>query len=115
MAFKIKRHDTRPRYVVPLVDNFEEVGEEPIDLTTLEKVYFIMRRKGEEVGEPDVKALAEVLGEPKLGVVQYTWVEGDTSELGTFYAEFELHWGDGGVETVPNDGFFEVVVETDLG
>jgi hypothetical protein len=114
MAFKIKRNDTRPRYVVPLVDNFEEVDEEPINLTTLKEVFLIMRKKGEE-GEPKVKSKAMVLGDPKLGVVQYTWVVGDTDELGKFDVEFELVWEDGGKETVPNETFFEVIVGTDLG
>ena len=115
MAFKIKRKDTRPRYVVPLVDNFEEVGEAPIDLTTLEKVFFIMRTKGEEGGEPEIKEEAEVLGDPKDGVVQYTWQTGDTDTTGNFNVEFELQWEDGGIETVPNESFFEVVVVADLG
>lgn len=113
--FIIKRHDTRPRYIVPLVDNYKEVNEEPLDLTTVDKVFFVMRERDNEEAEPTVRSEAEVLGDPKEGIVQYTWQTGDTDTLGNYESEFELQWEDGGVETVPNADYFEIEVVADLG
>jgi hypothetical protein len=40
---------------------------------------------------------------------------GDTDTAGTYWAEFEVTFGDGRVETYPNRGYLTVNIEPDLG
>lgn len=112
MAFTIKRDDTRPVYVVPLVSDFGGAND-PIPLGDATEVLFIMRAAG-ETGAPKVNAEADITDAPN-GEVTYTWATGDTDEAGEFEVEFQITWSDGGVQTVPNDSYFTVIVKEDLG
>ncbi len=112
MAFVIKQNDTRPKYVVQLVDNFGEPDQGPVDLTTATAVKLIMAAKVD--GSIKVNDTAAITT-PAQGIVTYTWDAADTDTVGEYDAEFEITWGDGGVETVPNDGYLEVRVTDDLG
>lgn len=49
------------------------------------------------------------------GWVQYDWQAGDTDQQGTHKAEFTITYNDGTIETVPNDGFMEVVINKKIG
>lgn len=113
MPFYIKQNDTRPRYVATLLDNFGEPDQAPINLTNATSVKFLMRSTG-NAGSPKVTAAAAITSAAS-GIVTYTWVAGDTDTIGEFDVEFEITWSDGGVETVPNDGYLSVVIEDDLG
>jgi hypothetical protein len=44
------------------------------------------------------------------GSVRYDWVDGDIATAGTFSAWFVIEYDDGGVLTVPNDGFITINV-----
>lgn len=112
MAFEIKQDDTRPVYVVPLVENFGTTND-PIDLSTATSVQFFMRLQG-DTGPPKVDAAAVVTDDVN-GEVTYTWVAGDTDTVGTFEAEFQITWADGGIQTIPNNSYFEIAVIGDLG
>ena len=46
--------------------------------------------------------------------VRYTPVAPDLDVAGTYQAEFELTWNDGGIETLPNEGYLEVEIKGDL-
>lgn len=111
--FKIKNGDTRPTYVVALKDKFGEPGEEALDLSEVKKVFIIVRAKG-QTGTKLFRKEAEIKDAPN-GVVEYVWASGDTEQVpGIFNAEFELEYEDGGIETVPNDGYFEFTITDDL-
>lgn len=112
MAFVIKQDDTRPIYELPLVENFG-TSNDPINLSTATSVQFFMRLQG-DTGPPKVDGAA-VVEDDVNGVVSYTWVAGDTDTVGTYEAEFQITWGDGGLQTVPNDSYFEIEVKGDLG
>lgn len=112
MAFKIKQNDTRPIYISQLVDHYGLPEQAPIDLTTATAVRFIMGNGGVEdpVAEGDC-----TIEDPDAGIVSYEWAVGDTDTVGTFKVEFEITWADGGIETVPNEGYKEVTIGDDLG
>ena len=48
------------------------------------------------------------------GVIQYNWQAGDTDTVGAYYAEFQVTYVDGSVETFPNDGNLVVSVVKEL-
>lgn len=110
--FKIKNGDTRPIYIVALKDEVDTDDEGPLKLEDVEEVFFIMRKKDTSEA-PAVRNEADIVDAP-TGVVSYTWQPGDTDEVGVYDVEFELHYKDGGIETVPNDGYFAAEVTDDL-
>ena len=111
----IKQNDTRPKLVVTLLENYGEVDEAPIDLTTATSVKFLMRAQDAPPSDPPKVDAAAAITTAASGLVTYTWDAADTDEAGVFEAEFEITWGDGGVETVPNGSYFTVEVVDDLG
>lgn len=115
MAFIIKQNDTRPRFVVGLKENFGELSEAPIDLTDATSVQFFLRSASAAPEDaPKVDALAAIT-DAVNGEVTYTWATGDTDTVGEFQAEVQITWSDGGIETVPNSGYWDVTIEVDLG
>jgi len=83
----------------------------PIDLSEVDHVDFVMRRRGETV--PVVEARSAILqdGELNVGVCQYDWQDGDTDLTGIYRAEFVLYDAAGGqLARVPNDSYQEVQV-----
>lgn len=112
MAFEIKQHDSAPSYVVDLADNFGTPSQAPIDLTSATTVTFLMRKTG-TTGTPKVSAVMTVVSAVD-GRVQHDWGTTDTDTVGTYDVEFEIAWGDGTIETVPNDSYNTVIVVDDL-
>lgn len=115
--FTIKQGDTRPAYVVDLIDDYKLPTEKPLNLTSATTVYFIMRAQGASVA-PKVRTAMTVV-DAAQGRVQHTWAVSDTDTIGQFDVEFEINWSDGGIETVPNghggeDPFLVVNVTPDL-
>lgn len=114
MAFSIKRHDTRPAYIVDLVDNFGLTGQAAINLAAATSITFKMR----EADSPDSQApkvsRAMTVVDASSGRVRHNWIVGDTDTTGDFSVEFEILWSDGGVETVPNNAYLVVSVVEDL-
>jgi hypothetical protein len=48
------------------------------------------------------------------GIVTYDWQTGDTDVSGVYYAEFEVTYGDGSVETFPNSGNISIKITPEL-
>lgn len=48
------------------------------------------------------------------GQVEYDWLTGDTQVSDTYNVEFEITWSGGGIETVPNAGYAQIVIQDDL-
>lgn len=111
MAFIIKRNDTRPPYIATMKEKIGEPDESNLDLTDADHVNFIM--KAPEALETKVNSLADI-EDAATGLVSYTWETGDTDTSGTYQVEFEIHWADGGVQTVPNNSYGEVEIIDDL-
>ena len=106
MAFTIKKNDTSPQIAAILQDG----DGTAIDLTGA-TVRFHMKKIGASTASTD--AAATVVN-ADAGSVKYEWVAADTANAGTFQAEFEVTYTNGGVETFPNDQSIAIVITEDL-
>jgi len=106
MAFTIKKNDTSPQIAATLQDG----AGNAIDLTSA-TVRFHMKKIGASTASTD--AAATVI-DANAGSVKYEWVATDTANAGTFQAEFEVTYTNGGVETFPNDQSIAIVITEDL-
>ncbi|MCA1571918.1 MAG: hypothetical protein LC798_16725 [Chloroflexi bacterium] len=73
----------------------------PLDLTEALSVRFIMRAM--DGVAPILDAAADVIGDPPLGQVRYSWAAGDTAVAGAYFAEWQVTFSDSRRLTVPND------------
>lgn len=107
-VFYIKRGDTAPAVEATLRQpgTAEGLPGAPIDLTAATTVRFLM-----EGGVADDAVIVDAAG----GQVRYDWQPGETDVAGTHDAEFEITWGDGRKQTVPNGEYIKVVIAADLG
>jgi hypothetical protein len=112
MAFTIKQGDRRPLFVVALKDNFGEVGEAAVDLTTAGSALFNMR--AENGGATKINRGSATITTPASGIVTYSWGTADVDTVGTYEAEMEIVWGDGKAETFPNDSYWTVEITDDI-
>jgi hypothetical protein len=106
MAFFIKQNDTSPNLDATLKD----ASDNAIDLAGA-SLRFHMRKIGATSAKVD--AAATIIDED-TGQVRYTWSAGDTDTIGSFEAEFEVTYGDGSVETFPNNKFFSIEITDDI-
>lgn len=106
MSFKIKENDTTPSLRASLLNG----SGDPVDLlgTT---VRFYMRLMGSN--STTIDASASVISEAN-GIVQYDWVDGDTADVGSYQAEFEVTYSDGNIETFPNANYIGVEIIDDI-
>lgn len=113
MAFEIKQNDRRPVFVVSLKDDFGEVTEAPVNLTTAGTCYFNMRKTASPqtvIVSRGTCSVTDAAG----GEVTYSWGTADTTTAGTFSAEVEVLWNDGKPETFPNDSYWEIIITDDI-
>lgn len=106
--FVIKQNDTRPALDATLTENASA-----LDLTAASAIKFIMRQQG-SLGSAKINTAATFINKAS-GTVRYIWTAGNTDTVGTFNAEFEVTWSDGGVSTHPSDGYFVIDIQDDLG
>lgn len=104
MTITLKRNDTKVNLKATLSN---ESG--PVDLTGC-RVRFVMSKRN--TVKMDKQALIQ------NGVTGLVWVvfeQEDTSEAGTFSAEFEVTFPDERKETFPNEGYILINIQSDLG
>lgn len=119
----LKRNDTREALRATLEqldrEEWEASGKEsfaPIDLTEAEDVrLFLYTTATEEGKERRVKTGTVDVVEAAEGKVEYQWEADDLAKAGSYSMEFEITWSDGTVQTVPNEGYYSLVIEEDLG
>lgn len=102
--FTIKQNDTLPFLEAQLID----YTGNPINLE-LCGVHFHMNRYGVNV----INRTATIT-DVESGKVRVEWQEGETSTRGTYECEFEVNMPDGGVLTVPNNGYFLIEIIKEL-
>lgn len=100
---RIKRGSTRPVLRYPLPPG--------INLTGAQATFIMAPRPG----QPAVVNAPAIIASIAPPVVEYAWQQGDTVQDGTFYAEIEVTFPDGGSQTFPEQGYFAVVIDKDLG
>jgi hypothetical protein len=103
----VKLNDTYPP-VEATLESTVSGSLAPIDLTPATSIFFIMK-----LGVVKIKELATVI-DAVNGKVQYKWKAGDTSTVGIYRVEWEIHWT-GGIETIPNEGYDTIEIQEDLG
>ncbi len=103
--FTIKQNDTLPKLDAQLLD----ADNNPINLE-LCGVQFHMSSLRNELKINRPADITDVL----LGKVNVEWLEGDTSNTGTYKCEFEVNMPDGKIITVPNDGYFLISIVREL-
>lgn len=106
MPFYIKQNDTGPSLSAILKDE----NNVPVLLTGA-TVRFHMRAVDSD--QVKVDAVATIVN-ASSGSVRYDWVEADTDTPGAHFAEFEVTYPDGTVETFPNDGYTAVQIVADI-
>jgi hypothetical protein len=87
--------NTAPEIVAQLHD--EKVATKVLDLTTATSVRFQMRRPDDRLFTVD--EVAEITNRQQ-GLVSYSWAANDLDIEGEFDTQWEVHWGDGKVQTV---------------
>jgi hypothetical protein len=111
-----KESDNRDAYVSVLKSGSPAVA---INLSAASSVRFIMRSVGlSDDDPPKVNAVATIT-DAVNGIVSYTFTTADLDTTGDYNIEWELHWSDGGIKTIPDgsDGtdYLSLTVVDDLG
>lgn len=113
----LKRGDTWPPiHTVLEQENPETKAYEPIpNLAEATSVKINMRSTD---GKVLVEGLCKVEAATRLkreGEVEYEWGEDDTAYAATYKVEFEIHWTATHIQTVPNQGVREILIEAEQG
>jgi len=105
--FKIKQNDTRPRVVAALKQDGVAVN-----LTGATVKFLAKSIPPATTATINVSA---ILTDAANGVVTATLSALNTAVPGDYNCEFEVTYSDGGIQTFPNDGYFEMKIISDLG
>lgn len=105
-AISIKRNDVG----VTLTATLKASGD-PVDLTGIDSVAFIMRMYGADA--PKVEATAEVTN-AEAGEVRYITSDGDLDTAGIYRVEWEVTFSPGRIETFPSEDWDSIAVKSDL-
>lgn len=105
-TFIIKRGDTRPVFEAYL----QEQDGTPLVIDGATVRLIVRGRQGVLINRAVM-----VIVDAATALVRYSWAVGDTATPGTLEAECEVTFADGGVETIPNEGYIPVRINGDLG
>jgi len=110
MVYKIKRGDTSPKIKFTLRDKNGSV-----DIRGYRDIHFFMRDADREyvIVADNIDGNVDVT-DAEFGRVEYQWKSDDTNEIGNFEAEVQVEFGDGNIETFPNDGYVDIEVVEDI-
>lgn len=97
MTFTIVQNDTAP----PISSRLADSGV-PIDLSNASNVRFHMENNKSEVIVNDDQTGRVNIVDVDLGEVEYVWRSEDTNQPGTYYAEWQVLYDDGKIETFPS-------------
>jgi hypothetical protein len=100
----LKKNDTKVNIKATLSN---ESG--PVNLTGCTVRFLMSKRKF-------IKTDREAIIKDAInGSVWFVFEQEDTSEVGTFQAEFEVTFPDNRIETFPNNGYILIDIQSDLG
>jgi len=105
MAFNIKQNDTSPSLQATLKD----ANNNRISLAGA-TVRFHLKALDGTIKVDAAMTITDDTG----GVVQYDWQAGDTDTAGSYYAEIEVTYNDGAVETFPNNQNLAISIRPEL-
>lgn len=104
MTVTLKRNDTKVNLKATLSN---ESGL--VDLTGCTVRFLMSKRKTIKIDKP------AIIQDAVNGIVWFVFEQGDTSEIGTYQAEFEVIFPDERVETFPNAGYILINIQSNLG
>ena len=108
----IKRGDTWPKITATLEQFNEETGKyEAIPLAGVEHVKINMKSAD---GSVLIEGTCTVTNAAK-GEVSYTWGLTDTAYASLYSVEFEINWTSTEIQTVPNSGVRQILIEPEVG
>jgi hypothetical protein len=115
MTQYIKRGDTHPPFEKRLRN---ELGE-PIDLSEVNGIEFHLRDENYNVVVSDdttgrVTNLQKDLQSSPTAFVEYNWRASDTTEIGSYKAEFVVDFGTDGSRSFPADGNYDIEIVEDI-
>lgn len=96
MTFTIGQGDTTPALSTTLVSDGS-----PVDISGYKEVTFLMQNKYEEVVIDENTSSAVNVTDTSNGAVEYIWQQGDTDNIGTYTAQWEVEYSTGELETFP--------------
>jgi hypothetical protein len=99
--FLVKQNDNRPKIRMYLKQGAAG-SVSPIDLTSATAVVFNMRLSTNPGTVVVSREDADILTPATAGGVEYTLTAAQTATVGTYQAEFEVTFADGGILTVPS-------------
>jgi hypothetical protein len=109
-TFYIKQNDSSPAYETQLQDD----AGNAVDITGFNKIEFHMWDPDDGsvvVNDDDAGNVSAT--DAANGKVKYDWQSGDTGTAGLYYAEWQVTYSDGTIETFPNDGNDEIRIESE--
>lgn len=106
----LKRGDTYPAIVTNLMETVDGV-QTAIDLSDATTVELLLKGTSGSVTAGGMCTITDAAA----GEVSYTLQTADTATARTWNAEYEITWSGGGIETVPNDSYFQILIVDDLG
>ena len=112
MAFTIKQNDTLPNLAFQL---FQPDRVTPLDLAAVSVINLVVRASGgTDATVPLFKKPCAIIS-PSLGTGVYDWDPGDTAISGSYEYEFEITWANGDIQTIPQDGYYSLLIVDDIG
>jgi hypothetical protein len=106
-TFYIKQNDTASFLTRDLKDAFGA----PVNVTGA-TVKFSMRVK--PAGSIKVDAQLAVIVTAGTGRVRYEWLAANTDTADEYEGEFQVEYGNGRIQTFPNDGHIPIVITDDI-
>jgi hypothetical protein len=109
--FFIKRNDTLPSLEVCIIDRSCLGSVIPFDLSAATACTFTMVSK---CGDIKIMGAQAQIVSYSGGTVAYNWQDGDTSEDGIYYGEFQLQFATGQKMSIPQIGNITIEIGKDL-
>lgn len=106
----MKQHDTTPALYRQLTHATGALTATSIPLAAASKVTMFLKHSA---GFVDTASC--VIASAAGGLVRHDWLATETATTGQFTGEYEILWNDGGIQTVPNSGYFSIEIVADLG
>lgn len=107
-TFSIKEGDTSPAILYTL-----SPGD--ISLVGASVVFNMADRRGNLKVNRGAATITDDGDSSDTPTVRYAWQSADTDASGVYFAEFEVTYSDGTIETFPNGGFITINIAEDLG
>ena len=106
MAFFIKQNDTSPI----LQANLKDGNDAAVDVSGA-TIAFKMRPVSSTTATIDSAA---TIIDGTSGSVKYEWQSSDTATAGSYFAEFQVTFSGGKIETFPNGDYIQITILDDI-